>query len=199
MHKKIKKLREASCIMDYETNYLEHHGIKGMKWGIRRFQNEDGSYTKAGLARYRYDEEKYNEAKSNEIAAKKAYKTGAGSKSAYAEAKAKTKAAQRQLSKAYDQVKKDKRADEGRRLYESGKRVNSMSFTANYARFAAAAAVNIGASKLHGMGKVREASALRVVGNVFIAATYVRNYVLGKKLSAYYGHSRPSNLKPPKK
>ena len=32
--------------------YLAHHGIKGMKWGVRRFQNEDGSLTAAGKQRY---------------------------------------------------------------------------------------------------------------------------------------------------
>ena len=32
--------------------YLSHHGIKGQRWGIRRFQNEDGSLTKAGMRRY---------------------------------------------------------------------------------------------------------------------------------------------------
>lgn len=32
--------------------YLEHHGILGQKWGIRRFQNPDGSLTKAGQKRY---------------------------------------------------------------------------------------------------------------------------------------------------
>lgn len=31
---------------------LEHHGIKGMKWGVRRFQNKDGSLTAAGKKRY---------------------------------------------------------------------------------------------------------------------------------------------------
>ena len=30
---------------------LVHHGIKGQKWGIRRFQNEDGTLTKAGIER----------------------------------------------------------------------------------------------------------------------------------------------------
>ena len=32
--------------------YLEHHGIKGMKWGIRRYQNPDGSLTPEGRKRY---------------------------------------------------------------------------------------------------------------------------------------------------
>lgn len=31
---------------------LQHHGIKGMKWGIRRYQNSDGSLTPAGKIRY---------------------------------------------------------------------------------------------------------------------------------------------------
>ena len=31
---------------------LYHHGIKGQKWGVRRFQNEDGSLTPAGKDRY---------------------------------------------------------------------------------------------------------------------------------------------------
>lgn len=38
--------------MLYETNCLEHYGIKGQKWGTRRFQNEDGSYTPEGKERY---------------------------------------------------------------------------------------------------------------------------------------------------
>ena len=33
-------------------NELYHHGIKGQKWGIRRFQNADGSLTQAGKRRY---------------------------------------------------------------------------------------------------------------------------------------------------
>ena len=33
-------------------DYIAHHGILGMKWGIRRYQNEDGSLTNAGEKRY---------------------------------------------------------------------------------------------------------------------------------------------------
>lgn len=47
--------------------FLAHHGIKGQKWGIRRFQEEDGTLTAAGRARYDVDIEKskkfYKEAK----------------------------------------------------------------------------------------------------------------------------------------
>lgn len=35
-----------------ENNTLQHHGTKGQKWGIRRYQNKDGSLTPAGKKRY---------------------------------------------------------------------------------------------------------------------------------------------------
>lgn len=33
------------------TNYLKHHGVKGQKWGVRRYQNSDGTLTEAGKKR----------------------------------------------------------------------------------------------------------------------------------------------------
>lgn len=37
---------------EFETDYLAHHGIKGQKWGVRRFQNPDGTRTEEGKKRY---------------------------------------------------------------------------------------------------------------------------------------------------
>lgn len=37
-----------------KTEYLEHHGILGQKWGVRRFQRPDGTRTAAGKKREKY-------------------------------------------------------------------------------------------------------------------------------------------------
>lgn len=52
----------ATFYLNHESE-LYHHGILGMRWGIRRYQNKDGSLTPAGQKRYNprgYDIDKYN-------------------------------------------------------------------------------------------------------------------------------------------
>lgn len=44
--------RQEFYASDYGSEYLAHHGIKGQKWGRRRFQNPDGTLTAEGRARY---------------------------------------------------------------------------------------------------------------------------------------------------
>lgn len=40
------------------STYLIHHGIKGQRWGIRRYRNKDGTLTEAGKKRLRKDNDK---------------------------------------------------------------------------------------------------------------------------------------------
>ena len=50
--KKIEHSEEVIDLHDLNSNELYHWGILGMKWGVRRYQNKDGSLTDAGKRRY---------------------------------------------------------------------------------------------------------------------------------------------------
>ena len=47
---------------NYYNDELQHWGIKGMKWGIRRYQNADGTLTAAGKKRYQNPDGTLNDA-----------------------------------------------------------------------------------------------------------------------------------------
>jgi len=47
--------------------YLVHHGILGQKWGVRRYQNEDGSLTPKGVRRYQKLDQRWIDKKSGKV------------------------------------------------------------------------------------------------------------------------------------
>lgn len=56
-----------------ETAALQHYGIKGMRWGVRRYQNEDGTLTEAGKRHYQKKDDRWVKRKADSIE-EKAYK-----------------------------------------------------------------------------------------------------------------------------
>ena len=53
------------------NNELYHHGIKGMKWGVRRFQTKNGILTSAGKKRYSNSDAGKNPRKPNKSTSKR--------------------------------------------------------------------------------------------------------------------------------
>lgn len=77
----------------YNDEYLMHHGIKGQRWGIRRYQNKDGSLTSAGARRYgkkmaKYESKKAEaQAKLFKLRAELSFQSGNARKDYYSDAR----------------------------------------------------------------------------------------------------------------
>lgn len=105
---------------------LEHHGILGMKWGVRRFQNKDGSLTAAGRKRYGVGEKMDTDIKGDSAVTKrvkKAYNEMSDSdfKNKYGITKEKYR---KRVNKYGDPYKKSPAAKIGRALEKDKRRTS---------------------------------------------------------------------------
>lgn len=194
------------------NNELYHHGIKGMKWGVRRYQNFDGSYTKAGLKRYnnsmdKYDkaDKRYKDARAQYKTAKKSGSSTMGMKTEMTNARLARKTAKRQVEKDYKHLEQDKLGDQGKEFYAKGKTITGNkrvsrallniggltlvaaaynARTGNISRLTQRVVGNVGHKRVTQVLAIAGAGAV-AVGGVKTAVDNSQN----KKLRAYYSHT----------
>ena len=201
---------------------LYHHGILGMKWGVRRFQNYDGSYTRRGLNRYNRKVEEYENAKQMHKFARlsrkgrvsaKNQETGEFedirvSKGLTKDLKRQEKNSKQAAKKAYKDLKLDYKADQGKELYRQGVRINANARNAVVREIG----VMLGSSLAAAIVDAKMPNASVIIGNygsvpasvmvdtylktggtIVNAALTLRDHSRNDKLRAYYAHSTPKD------
>ena len=171
------------------TDELYHHGIKGMKWGVRRYESKGGSYTRRGIKKINKSFEDYDSAKQRRDSSKKS-----GDKQGARLAKADMRAAKRQANRDYKSLKKDYKADQGKALYADGKTITGNLIKNTRAQSAIVAGSLLLNTALRATGNRKVAN--MVSNTVAIGGTAVNAFMAGKtmrensRLRAYYGHGR---------
>jgi len=166
-------------------NYLMHFGVKGMKWGVRRYRNYDGSLTQAGVKRYNAAEKDYDEKHSKYKDLKQRYKSGEIDRATLKNAKKDLKASEKNLRKHYKHLKQDKLADQGKELYSRGFTINGM----ESGRRAAVAGMYLTSLHLRYCGDIKLSNRLLGATAAMDLATKFVSANRNRKLRAYYAHS----------
>lgn len=170
--------------MQVYKDELYHHGIKGMRWGVRRYQNYDGTYTQAGLKRYRKAEENYNGAKKQYEEARKS-----SDKVTAKAAKATLRQTKHTLNNAYNALKYDKRADQGRKYYMRGERILDNEAKAGATRKVLGIGSSAVAYALSRQGKNKAAMISVTMAAAIGFGQSIYTKYKNDRLRAYYAHS----------
>lgn len=203
----------------WEYNYaqqndeLYHFGVRGMKWGVRRYQNYDGSYTQAGMKRFNASMDKYEKANSRYKAAKiksnsdehgrdrasghllkKTNPNAKTNKTELTNARMAKKQAKRQLEKDYKHLKQDKLADKGKELYSKGHTITGDKTTSSV--LATIGSISLMAARFnadtHRLGNDTVTAVLAGVGAAGMGTAIGKSTIdnsQAKKLRAYYNHT----------
>ena len=195
---------------------LYHHGVRGMKWGVRRYQNYDGSLTAAGMKRFNKSLDDYEKADARYKAAKEAHKAAKRAdnyqesvtkKGELTNAKLNRKLKKAQLEKDYRHLKQDKLADQGKKLYASGKTITGNSEVTGLLNTIGSVSLSAAAYNAKSGGQITklirqytgvnidDKNFLAVTGGIGVAALGSSAAKRGvdeyqnKRLRAYYGHT----------
>lgn len=178
---------------------LYHHGVKGMRWGVRRYQNYDGTYTQQGLARYKRLDSEYETQRLKVKKLKDEYRNSddikkASLASTLHDEKLKLKKAKRDLNWAYDDVKAANKADKGKELYRKGHTIGlnyeKRARTTKIAGIGTAVGV-LGAEYLYKSGQMNRKTSSLTQASIAAGAAIVTAMMYGttlmqdKKMRAY--------------
>lgn len=108
------------------SNELYHHGIKGQRWGVRRYQNQDGTLTAAGKKRYRTDADSdrslmskpWNKLYSDILKKSGDWYNSEGVSEGFKEVIQETKDLKRSIAKKYEHPKTEEARNLGKKMSE---------------------------------------------------------------------------------
>ena len=173
---------------DITDDELIHYGVLGMKWGVRKYQNTDGSYTKAGLKRYQNAKDTVEIMKQIR---KKHGRYAPIDSNATMDTRSLYRESKKNLKKAKKDLKKDYLADKGKNLYNNRYRITNNAGT-KIASVGAAVGTAAAYGYSAGIIKQQQAVTLGAVAGateILAAGLKVINFNKDRQLRAYYSHN----------